>query len=43
MVTSNWTGFSGYVTEDTIKKSIPDDISSTLFMSCGPPPLCNNT
>ena len=43
-VTSDWTGFTGYVSEDKIKKSLPDDYTdgNTLFMSCGPPILCNN-
>lgn len=42
-ITESWDGMVGFVDEDKVKKSIPEDITNTLFMSCGPPPLCNNT
>jgi NAD(P)H-flavin reductase len=42
-VTKEWTGFVGYVDENKVKKSIPKDIKNTLFLSCGPDILCNNS
>lgn len=42
-VTSNWEGFKGFISEDMIKQTYPEDeVKDTLFMSCGPPPMCNN-
>lgn len=42
-ITTNWTGFTGYISEDKVTQSIPNEVKDTLFMSCGPPPLCNGT
>lgn len=36
-----WNGFTGFVDEDKIGKTIPKDISKAFFAVCGPPPLCN--
>lgn len=40
-ITVNWTGFTGYISEDKVTQSMPKEVKDTLFMSCGPPPLCN--
>jgi NAD(P)H-flavin reductase len=42
-ITKEWKGFVGYIDEDKVKKSMPTDIKNTLFLSCGPDILCNNS
>ena len=37
----NWDGFTGFVNEEKIGKTIPEDVENTFFAVCGPPPLCN--
>jgi ferredoxin-NADP reductase len=35
---SKWTGATGFITADMIKKEIPD-YKDTMFYTCGPPPM----
>ena len=38
-ITDDWKGFVGFVNDEKISKTLPSDLDSTLFMSCGPPIL----
>ena len=38
-----WDGFVGFLDEEKISKTLPaeEEIKNTLFLSCGPPRMCN--
>ena len=40
--TQGWTGYTGFIDEQKIKETIPEDISNTIFVACGPPPMVNH-
>lgn len=40
-VKEGWEGLVGFVDEEKIRKTIPEDVTKTFFAVCGPPILCN--
>lgn len=40
-ITETWGEFVGFVNEEKIDKTVPENFDNTLFMSCGPPILSN--
>ncbi|MGF1671594.1 MAG: ferric reductase-like transmembrane domain-containing protein [Balneolaceae bacterium] len=36
---ADWKGETGFITEEIIKKYIPDDVHSCEYFICGPPPM----
>lgn len=40
-VTESWIGLTGFIDEEKIRKTIPEDIENTIFAACGPPMMVN--
>jgi Na+-transporting NADH:ubiquinone oxidoreductase subunit NqrF len=40
-IKEGWTGLTGFIDEEKLKKTLPENKSNSLFAVCGPPILCN--